>query len=141
MPSRESEDQRTLGLSEDAHVKLTRLKEDGHFNDMRDAYRLAISVALAEGLIAPKSKPLSRTYINVGSLDPDGILRSAILEHFQGREGQPYEVAARLGEEGVLALTQRLERNPQFSELFRQPDLASDSAGESVAVTNRPSEP
>ena len=129
MPSRDpGDDQRTLGLSDDAHRKLTRMKEDGFFSDMRDAYRLAIALAIAEGLIAPKEKPRTRTYINVGSLDPDGVLRDAIVEHFQGSEGQPYEVAERLGEEGVLVLWGRLERNPQFAELFRQPEDAAENA-------------
>lgn len=129
MPPREtSDDQRTVALSEDAHQKLSRLKEDGFFSDMRDAYRLAIALALAEGLIAPKGKSRTRTYINVGSLDPDGVLRDAMVEHFQGKEGQPYEVAARLGEEGVLALWDRLERNPNLAELFREPEEAAESA-------------
>jgi hypothetical protein len=126
MPNRDAgDDQRTLGLSEDAHGKLTRLRKDGLFAEMRDAYRLAIALALAEGLIAPRSKPRPHTYINAGSLDPDGLIRDVMVEHFQGKEGQPYEVAERLGEAGVLELWERVQRNPQFADLFHQ--LGADS--------------
>jgi hypothetical protein len=125
MPGREGrEDQRTLGLSDDAHRKLTQLKDEGFFNEMRDAYRLAIAIAMAEGKIAPSEKARTHTYINVGSLDPDGILRDAVIEQYQGREGAPYEVVERLGEAGVLVLWDRLRRDPQFAGLLTIPGSA-----------------
>lgn len=136
MNEQETENQRTLALTEEGHRKLSQLKEDGYFGEMRDAYRLAISLAMAEGLIADRATSRTRTYINVGSLDPDGILRDAITAYFQGREGPPYEVAERLGEAGVADLADRLERNPSFSELFAQP-----AALEGPASTNRPRDP
>jgi hypothetical protein len=121
VPKDSGDDQRTFGLSEDAHRKLTRLREEGYFNEMRDAYRLAIALAMAEGFIAPAGKPRPHTYINVGSLDPEGILRDAAIEQFQGREGPPYEVVERLGEAGVLVLWDRLQRDPQFAGLLKSP--------------------
>lgn len=117
-----SEDQRTLGLSDEAHVKLTSLKDEGYFAEMRDAYRLAITMALAEGRIADRTKPRTHTYLNVGSLDPDGALRDAVAELYMDSEGPPYEVIERLGEEGVLSLWERLNRGSTLSELFLQPD-------------------
>jgi hypothetical protein len=119
-----TDDQRTLGLSEDAHAKLTRLRDDGLFAEMRDAYRIAIALAITEGKIAPAGKPRPHTYINAGSLDPDGVLRDVIAELFEGREGQPYEVAERLGEAGVLVLWDRVQRNPQFARLLQSDEEA-----------------
>ena len=40
------------GVSEKTHAKLKRLKEDGHFREMADAYRFAIGLALAQGINA-----------------------------------------------------------------------------------------
>jgi hypothetical protein len=99
----------TLGLSEETHAKLVQLKEQGHFAEMRDAYRLAIAVAMRDGLIDPKENRRGKTYLNAGSLDPDGLLRDAIHEALPN-EGSPYEVAERLGEAGVKALWEAVER-------------------------------
>ena len=59
----------TIGLSESSHRKLQRLKEDGYFGEMLDAYRFAIALALSQDEIAERAK--RKTIFNVGTLDPD----------------------------------------------------------------------
>ena len=111
-------DQTTLALTESAHRKLTAMKEEGHFAEMRDAYRLAIAVAMRAGDLAPKDQKRTRTYLNAGSLDPDGILRDAVLETY-GAEGQPYEVIERLAEAGIAILSEELSLSGEVSRFLR----------------------
>jgi Arc/MetJ-type ribon-helix-helix transcriptional regulator len=118
-PEAKDEQKITLRLSEEAHAKLAELSQNGLFGQMLDAYRLAISLALAEGLIDSAEHRRGKTYINAGSLDPDGLIRDAIAERFGDREGPPYEIAERLGEAGVLELADRLERQPELTPMFK----------------------
>jgi hypothetical protein len=122
--SGQRDDQTTLSLSEDGHRKLTDLKDRGFFAEMRDAYRAAIALALAEGLIDAREGKRTRTYLNAGSLDPDGILRDIILEYFPEEEGGPYEITERLGEVGVFALWERLQRHGELDHALRHAGLA-----------------
>ena len=110
----------TLRLSEEAHAKLSELQASGLFGQMLDAYRLAIALALSEGVIDAPEHRRGKTYINAGSLDPDGLIRDAVLETYGDRAGPPYEIAERLGEAGVLTLAARLERLPELGPLFEE---------------------
>ena len=66
-----------IGVSEATHAKLIRLKEDGHFREMADAYRFAIGLALAQGIDPPElSSP--RTVFGVATIDPDQSLKNAV---------------------------------------------------------------
>ncbi len=49
----------TVGLTKAAHDKLKRFKDDGCFGELQDAYRFAISLAVAQG-IDPSSVPKRR---------------------------------------------------------------------------------
>lgn len=63
----ESEDTLTVGLTGETHRMLQQLKEDGVFNEMKDAYRLGIALAISNGIIAPEGIKTG-TVLNVGSL-------------------------------------------------------------------------
>ena len=54
----------TVGLTAEGHENLQRLKDEGVFGDMLDAYRFAVGLALRRGLIAPQSIKTS-TIFNV----------------------------------------------------------------------------
>lgn len=99
----------TIGLSEKAHVLLKRLKEDGHFAEMTDAYRFAIALALAHGVI-PKEPPTPRTTIfSVSTIDQSGEIASAV-RMLSDTQGFPvYRWVERLAEWGVNELAQRAE--------------------------------
>lgn len=102
----------TIGLSEKAHALLKRLAEDkrnGHFAEMADAYRLGIGLALAHGVV-PDEVPTPRTTIfNVGTLDPDKQIHSAIRLLSDTGETPVYRWAERLAEWGVRELAARAE--------------------------------
>jgi len=89
----------TIGLSDSAHIKLQRLKEDGYFGDMIDAYRFAIALALSRGEIAEKGT--RKTIFNVGTLDPDKSLYHAISALREDEDEPVYRTAERLAEWGV----------------------------------------
>jgi hypothetical protein len=113
-------DQRTVRLTDDAHAKLTQLKDSGIFGEMLDGYRMAIGIALAEGIIDSPENRRGRTYLNAGSLDPDGVIRDVIVEMFPASEGSPYEIAERLAEAGIQVLSARIESNPEVGVFFKE---------------------
>lgn len=98
----------TIGLSGRAHQKLQQLKEDGHFEDMQDAYRFAIALALAHGAeTIPEQEISNRTTIfNVGTIDPDGSLHFAVRTLAEVRGDSVYRTAENLAEWGVNELDQ-----------------------------------
>lgn len=119
---------RTVGLSSEAHQLLKGLKRDkddpgshAPFAEMADAYRFAISLALAHGAIAPKGTATTQTFLNVGSLDPDGTVKIAIeaLRREEDAEEPVYRTAERLAEWGVRELAGRAAGGSvRFSEIF-----------------------
>src|SRR5688572_17690702 len=90
----------TIGLSNAAHGKLQRLKENGCFDELMDGYRLAVGLALSHGVEAP---PLANrnTIFNVGSLDPERLLHDAVAALRSASEEPVYRTMERLAEWGV----------------------------------------
>ena len=101
----------SIGLSQATHQKLRRLKEDGHFDDMVDAYRFGIGLAIASGVIPP---PISstQTVFAVSSVDPDHKIRTAIVAVYGDQlEGQSvYRFAERLADWGVQEIYMESEK-------------------------------
>lgn len=98
----------TVGLSSDGHDRLRRLKEDGYFAEMADAYRFAVALALAHGA-APALAGSRGTIFNVGTLDPDKQVYNAIKSLYHGIDEPVYLVAERLAEWGVSELYRMAE--------------------------------
>src|SRR4051812_42056932 len=74
-----------VGIAKTAHAKLQRLKEDGYFSEMVDAYRFAIALALAHGGLTSDFNERQNLF-NVGTLDPDRSLYTAVATLRQGTE-------------------------------------------------------
>jgi Arc/MetJ-type ribon-helix-helix transcriptional regulator len=92
----------TVGLSKEGHEKLQRLKEDGYFGEMADAYRFAVALALANGIETGPSANVQRaTIFNVGTLDPDRALSCAVQALMQISDEPVYKVVERLADWGV----------------------------------------
>ncbi len=113
------EDNVTVGLTEETHVLLQRLRDDGVFKEMRDAYRFGIALAIARSRIAPPGLRY-RTVLNIGSLDKDGSIRNIVTELYPEAANTPYSVAERLAEAGVSEIG-RLHESGQlrFGELAK----------------------
>ena len=110
-----------IGLSERAHTKLKRLQEDGHFEQMVDAYRCAIALALAHGVV-PSELPTPRTNIfGVATVDPDRELQTAISLLMVPIDGPIYRWAERLAEWGIDELFRLAEGGEiDFSALLQE---------------------
>ncbi|MBK8015247.1 MAG: hypothetical protein IPK20_00170 [Betaproteobacteria bacterium] len=89
-----------IGVSENVHPKLKRLKEDGHFREMLDAYRFGIAYALAMGVVPDEVS--SQTVFSVASVDPDQTIKHAIQAILGDQVQCPvYRMAERLANWGV----------------------------------------
>lgn len=98
----------TIGLSNAAHGKLQRLKDDGHFDELMDGYRFAIGLALAHVADAP---PLANrnTIFNVGSLDPDRSIYQVVAALRATQDEPVYRTAERLAEWGIEEMYRQIE--------------------------------
>ena len=94
-------DKTQLGLTDAARDKADDIQRVGGFKDRQDAYRLAIAVALAEGLEPASENVSRRNYVSVGSLDPDNYLRAATKQLRTDHGGRPAALIERLAEAGI----------------------------------------
>jgi len=99
-----------IGVSEATHPKLQRLKDDGHFREMADAYRFAIGLALAQGIEPPEIS--SRTVFSVATIDPDQSIKNAIQTIMGDQvEGVAiYKMAERLADWGLQELSREADQ-------------------------------
>ena len=99
----------TIGLTADAHSHLKELQASGTFAEMADAYRLAVALALAAN-IKPNSLPIGKTstIFNVGTLDPDRLLYTAVAALGGDDSMAIYEQIEKLAEWGVEMLHKEL---------------------------------
>lgn len=96
-----------IGLSEEAHVLLKQMKEDGQVAEMQHAYRLAIALALAQGASPPEVPTPRATIFGVATIDPDQSLAAAIRALVDIGEGSVYKMAERLADHGVREMERR----------------------------------
>jgi hypothetical protein len=118
-----------IGVSDATHAKLTRLKEDGHFREMADAYRFAIGLALAQGIDPPEIS--SRTVFSVATIDSDQSLRNAIQTIMGSRlkDIPVYRMAERLADWGIQELYAQAELGEiDIVGIFDQLKVASSAA-------------
>ena len=110
-----------IGVSNATHAKLKRLKEDGHFREMADAYRFAIGLALAQGIIPPEIS--SQTVFSVATIDPDQSIKNAIQAILSDKvESVPiYKMAERLADWGIQEIAAQADRGEiDFVAIFDQ---------------------
>jgi hypothetical protein len=113
-----AEDITTLGLSDETHQVLLRMKDEGIIDEMRDGYRLGVALAVARGIVAPEDTKF-RTIFNVGSLDQDGLIRDVVSQLYPEASARPYSLVQRLAEAGVAEIGRMHEGGHfRFKELF-----------------------
>lgn len=98
-----------IGLSERTHPLLKRLKDDGHFAEMADAYRFGIALALAHGVQPDEISGARQTVFSVATIDPDREIATAIRSILGDDGSSIYRRAERLAEWGVRELARRSE--------------------------------
>ena len=110
----------TVGLSQKAKIILERLKVDGYFNEMLDAYKFAVAYALVSNAIA---QPLSNTttIFNVGSLDRDQLLHDSVKALRDNQDEPVYKTIERLAEWGIHEMGLDAENGDiNFSSIFEK---------------------
>jgi len=93
-----------IGLSDAAHLKLKYLKDEGFFNEMLDAYRLGISLAIAKDLNPSDTASSRQTIFSVSTLDPNREIAVAVKHLCPNISGSIYKHAEKLAEAGVCLL-------------------------------------
>jgi hypothetical protein len=112
------EDITNVGLTENTHIMLKKLKINRIFNEMHDGYRFGIALAIARGLTAPENLKIE-TFLSVSTLDKDGMLRNLITELYPEARERPYAMAQRLAEAGLTEIGQLYENDElHFSEIY-----------------------
>lgn len=109
-PEKTKEDRKQIGLPRQAFPLLEELvKETPWFGQQLDAYRVAISVALARNIRPSKEETTPyETKFSTSSLDPDRELRELVLALAPECEDRPYDYAQRLANKGVRYLYNEL---------------------------------
>lgn len=96
-----------IGLSEKAHAHLKRLKEDGYFAEMVDAYRFGIAYGLSKGIEPPEVPSPRTTVFGVTTVDPEGSIAFAIKALSDDKETSIYKIAEKLADWGVCELAEQ----------------------------------
>ncbi|MFY7813123.1 MAG: hypothetical protein ACOVQZ_04655 [Candidatus Nanopelagicaceae bacterium] len=115
-----------IGLSESGNDKLDELKERGIFGEKMDAYRFAVALAIAQGVIPPEISKRT-TFLNVGSFDPDLTLKKTIEVLMPDQLGTTtvYRLVERLADWGVNELYSQVSVGEiDFVELLYQASVA-----------------
>lgn len=110
-------DKKTVGVTKSNASALTQLVTAGHFSSELDAAKFAMAYAIQNG-VASGSADGAETKWNVGSVDPDGSMRS-LLEALYPEAAEPYRLAEHLMNEGIAMLAPRLAaRDDLYYVLF-----------------------
>lgn len=113
-------DKKQIGLTPEGNQALDSLMLLGLFEAEVDAYRFAITYAIAAGLRledAPKSGYVTK-YAATGTLDQPGIIRDLLSILGIGEVQRPYATAERLAELGVRALATRIEAHEALDSIL-----------------------
>ena len=122
-----TDDKQQIGLTPETDEALKELTIK-YFASQTDAYRFAISYAIAAGL-DPEDAPQSgytTKYNALGTLESGSSLRDLLEILEVGDQGRPFATAEKLAELGVRDISRRLEGSESFAEI-----LTSISANDS----------
>lgn len=107
-------DKKTIGISKANAAALSNLVTAGRFGAELDAAKFAMAYAIKKGT-TPGTTEGAETKWNVGSVDPDGSMRS-LLEAFYPTGDEPYRLAEHLMNEGIKSLAELLGANGDLYE-------------------------
>jgi len=99
-------DKKTIGITKANAAGLIQIVAAGHFGSELDAAKFAMAHAIKSG-VASGSADGAETKWNVGSVDPDGSMRS-LLEALYPDASEPYRLAEHLINEGIAMLAARV---------------------------------
>jgi hypothetical protein len=114
------EDKQQIGLTATGDDALQVLLADGRFANQTDAYRFAISYAIAAGL-DPADAPQGgyNTKFNaLGTLESGSSIQDLIGILGVGETNRPFATAEKLAELGVREIARRLEGNESLADIL-----------------------
>jgi hypothetical protein len=106
-----SDEPSMIRLSERTHPLLKRLKDDGYFAEMADAYRFGVALALAHGVQSDEILESKQTVFSVATIDPDREIATAVRTILGDDGASIYKRVERLAEWGVRELARRAEES------------------------------
>jgi hypothetical protein len=99
-------DKKTIGITKANATALLQLVSAGHFASELDAAKFAMAHAIKGGVQSGTAEG-AETKWNVGSVDPDGSMRS-LLEALFPDVDEPYRLAEYLMNEGIKLLVAKV---------------------------------
>ncbi|MCA1705535.1 MAG: hypothetical protein LC808_20670 [Actinobacteria bacterium] len=105
-------------ISATARSQMDSIQVQGGFSASMDVYRLAIAVALAEKLEPITSPGARETVYHVGTLDPDGVLITAIVETRPDHDDRPVALMERLAEAGLKRIFDHLQEGKSLRDFL-----------------------
>ncbi len=100
-------DKKTVGITKANAATLASLVTAGRFGSELDAAKFAMAYGIKSG-VRGGSTDGAETKWNVGSVDPDGSLRS-LLEALYPEAAEPYRLLEHLMNEGIKSLAAIVE--------------------------------
>lgn len=99
-------DKKTIGITKANAAPLAAIVAAGGFGSELDAAKFAMAYALTTGVPDGKTDG-AETKWNVGSVDPDGSMRS-LLEALCPHTAEPYRLVEHLMNEGIRTLAAKV---------------------------------
>jgi hypothetical protein len=110
-------DKKTIGITKSSAVSLAHLVSSGNFSSELDAAKFAMAHAIKSGVQGGTAEG-AETKWNVGSVDPDGSMRSLIEALFPD-VSEPYRVIEYLMNEGIRLLAMDVNSSADlYDKLF-----------------------
>lgn len=116
------EDKQQVGLTPTGDEAIQILVSDGRFASQTDAYRFAISYAIAAGLDladAPLGGYITK-FNALGTLESGSSIRDLIEILGIGETSRPFATAEKLAELGVREIARRLEGNESLADIMTE---------------------
>jgi hypothetical protein len=95
-----------LGISEENHTWLKKFKEEGIFQEMRDAYKFSVALAIAQN-IKPKEIFKKETVFGIATIDPSRELYFCIDSLYFDINQARYHLLEQLAEAGMSLLVEK----------------------------------
>lgn len=112
-------DKKTIGITKANAVALAGLVAAGRFGSELDAAKFAMAYAIKLEMVGGSTDG-AETKWNVGSVDPDGSMRS-LLEALRPDSVEPYRLAEHLMNEGIKSLAAKIGASGDLYETLFPP--------------------
>ena len=106
----EVKDTANIGLSSEMHMKLSEMKDAKLFSEMKDGYRLAVSLAMKK-MLNVNDRIISdrKNMYDVGGVDENSIFKNAINTIYPDEIGKEYRYLEKLADAGVEILSKHYD--------------------------------